>query len=57
MPTMKQNTRKSPSRMTLFSISAPSTCLLTARVESKTIIKTAKRSSTTRIPNTTPENC
>ena len=40
--------------MTLFNNSIPSTCLLTATVESKTMSKTANRSSTTKMPKTTP---
>ena len=38
----------------LFNI--PSTCWLTAKVESKTIRTTATKSSTTKTPNTTPVN-
>ena len=45
-----------PNLTTLSSISMPSTCLLTATVESNTINNTANRSSTTKIPNTTPAN-
>ena len=56
IPTTKQNKRKMPNLTTLSSISMPSTCLLTATVESNTINNTANRSSTTKIPNTTPAN-
>ena len=57
MPTTKQKSRNSPSFTTLPSSSMPSTVWLTAMVESRTISRTAKRSSTTRMPNTTPAKC
>ena len=54
MPSSDQKTRKAPSLRMLPSISAPSNCLLTASVESSTISTTPTRSSTTRMPSTTP---
>ena len=54
IPVIDQKTRKAISLRMLSTISIPSKCLLTANVESNTMRTTAKRSSTTRIPKTTP---
>ena len=54
IPVIDQKTRKAMSFKMLSTISMPSKCLLTANVESNTMRTTAKRSSTTRIPKTTP---
>ena len=52
MPTTNQSTKKKRSLSSARTISPPANCLLTAIVESRTISTTARRSSTTRVPNT-----
>ena len=54
IPTTKQKRRKTPSLTTLLNSSMPSTSLLTASVESKTISRTANKSSAIKMPRTTP---
>ena len=51
MPTRNHRMRKNASLARLKSISEPENCWETASVESSTIMSTAMRSSTTRVPN------